>query len=187
MPLRVKHLLVAPFLISSLLGAKPIFMEKGGIVAIEAESTHSSFRKWKRKTDVANFSGECHLEFTGNSITNGPPHSPLRYQFQISKPGKYTLTLRARKRLESDRHDLSNDCYVAVKGDFEAGGKAPLKILKDDTKMFGGNPDSWGWTRQLDAHQKYKNMISSFKKLPHTVIRFAGTTTKSPIPVIHVN
>lgn len=137
-------------------GADPVFLESRGIVAIEAESTESRLGKWKEKTDVSDYKGECHLEFTGNTTLNGDPKSPLKYKFQISKGGVYRLTIRGRKRLQTQRQDISNDCYVAVSGDFEAGGKAPLRVLKNDTKMFGGKADSWGWTKELDVnHQKY--------------------------------
>lgn len=141
----------------------PVFQEKGGIVAIEAESTSSSLRKWKKKHDVADYSGECHLEFTGNKAESGPPESPLKYRFQIKKPGKYTLVLRARKRLETKRADISNDCYVAMKGDFESGGETPLKVLKSDTKIFGGDKDKWGWCRQLDYNHKKSAPVYLFK------------------------
>ena len=130
----------------------PVFQEKGGLVVIEAESTASRLGSWKKKTDVEDYGGECHLEFTGNKPELGPPKSPLKYRFQVSKPGKYQLSIRARKRLETKREDISNDCYVALKGDFTSGGKVPLKILKEDTKMFGGRPDGWGWTMMLDPH-----------------------------------
>lgn len=144
-------------LTSCLALADPIFLEKGGIVAMEAESTSSRLGKWEKKTDVADYQGECHLEFTGNKTENGPPESPLKYEFMIQKAGKYSLTLRGRKRLETKRVDISNDCYVAVKGDFESGGAVPLKVLKSDTKMFGGKADGWGWTKQLDvSHKKYE-------------------------------
>lgn len=137
--------------------ADPIFLEKGGIVAMEAESTSSRLGKWEKKTDVADYQGECHLEFTGNKTESGPPESPLKYEFTIQKAGVYSLTLRGRKRLETKRVDISNDCYVAVKGDFESGGDVPLKVLKSDTKMFGGSADGWGWTKQLDvSHVKYE-------------------------------
>lgn len=129
-----------------------VFLERGGIVAIEAESTTSRMGDWKKKTDVKDFSGECHLEFTGNKPESGPPKSPLKYSFKISKAGKYQLSIRARKRLETKREDISNDCFVALKGDFTSGGKVPLKVLKEDTKMFGGRPDDWGWTMSLDPH-----------------------------------
>lgn len=132
----------------------PVFVEKGGIVAIEAESTGSRKGAWKERSDVKNFSGTCHLEFTGNSTTNGPPDSPLKYYFKVQKAGKYQLTIRARKRLETKREDISNDCYVALKGDFDEGGGAPLKTLKEDTKMFGGNAGDWGWANTLDFHKK---------------------------------
>ena len=144
---------LAPF---STLAADPIFEEKGGIVVIEAESTKSSLGRWIKKTDVEGFTGDCHLEFTGNKPENGPPQSPLKYRFRINQAGKYQLTLRARKRLESKRQDISNDCYIALKGDFTSGGEAPLAVLRKDTKMFGGNADGWGWTLQLDEqHKKY--------------------------------
>ena len=48
---------------------------------------------------------------------SGPPKSPLKYKLQINKPGKYTLAIRARKRLETGRADISTDCFVALKGD----------------------------------------------------------------------
>lgn len=124
---------------------------------MEAESTSSRLGKWEKKTDVADYQGECHLEFTGNKTENGPAESPLKYEFTIQKEGVYRLTIRGRKRLETKRVDISNDCYVAVKGDFESGGAVPLKVLKTDTKMFGGKADGWGWTTQLDvSHKKYE-------------------------------
>lgn len=150
-------------LTSPLLAKGPIFLEKGGIIAIEAESTASSKGSWKEKTDVKDFSGTCHLEFTGNSITNGPPKSPLKYQFKVNKAGKYQLTIRARKRLESERDDLSNDCYVSLKGDFAGGGGAPLNILKKETKMYGGDANKWGWTNQLDFNHKKAPAIYDLK------------------------
>jgi hypothetical protein len=136
--------------------ANPVFEEKRGLVVMEAESTGSRLGDWEKKTDVPGYEGECHLEFTGNKTETGPPESPLKYEFIISKEGNYTLTLRARKRLETDRVDISNDCYVALDGDFEAGGKAPLKVLKSDTKMFGGDAEGWGWASSLDSsHKKF--------------------------------
>ncbi|MBK1828254.1 hypothetical protein [Haloferula rosea] len=134
----------------------PVFVEKKGIVAMEAESTTSNLRRWIKKTDVKDFSGECHIEFTGNKAESGPPDSPLKYAFKINKGGVYQLTIRGHKRLETKRQDISNDCFVALDGDFDEAGGAPLKILRTDTKMFGGSADGWGWTTQLDVnHKKY--------------------------------
>ena len=136
--------------------ADPIFVEDNGIVVMEAESTDSKLGKWKTKTDIEGFTGESHIEFTGNKPEKGPAVSPLTYSFKISKEGKYSLTIRAHKRLESDRQDISNDCYVALAGDFESTGKTPVKLLKNDTKLFGGKAEGWGWTAKLDdGHKKF--------------------------------
>jgi hypothetical protein len=136
--------------------ADPVFEESRGLVVMEAESTGSRLGDWKKKTDVEDFEGECHLEYTGNQTTTGPPDSPLKYEFKITKAGNYTMTIRARKRLETEREDISNDCYVALKGDFEAGGEAPLKVLEEDNKFFGGSADGWGWANTLDvSHKKF--------------------------------
>lgn len=64
----------------------PVFVEKGGIVAIEAESTGSSKGRWKVKTDVKDFSGTCHLDFTGNSETNRPPTPPSSIILKSKSP-----------------------------------------------------------------------------------------------------
>jgi hypothetical protein len=142
---------------------KQTFEEKGGIVAIEAESTASRLGQWIKKTDVSDFQGECHIEFTGNKPETGPPKSPLKYSFKINKAGKYQLTLRGRKRLISEREDICNDCYVAVKGDYESATTAPLSVLRTDTKMFGGKPDGWGWTTLLDVDHEKHPAIYQFK------------------------
>ena len=160
----MKLVLIALVVAPCLFAKDSVFLEKGGIIAIEAESTSSRKGDWKEKQDVADFSGTCHFEFTGNSITNGPPKSPLKYSFKVNKPGKYRLTIRARKRLETERDDLSNDCYVSLKGDFTAGGKVPLKILKEETKMFGGAADKWAWTNQLDFNHKKGEAVYDLKE-----------------------
>ncbi|MEO1654643.1 MAG: gliding motility-associated C-terminal domain-containing protein, partial [Bacteroidota bacterium] len=135
-----------------------VYTEQNGLVVIEAENTPSDYDLWILKTDVEDYKGTGHIEFTGNSITNGPPNSPLIYKFRINDGGEYQLILRARKRLETDRDDLSNDCYVRVEGDYgpgsnvKDGGDARLETLKEDTKLFGGNDHSWGIAQKLDVH-----------------------------------
>lgn len=76
------------FHIPSLQAAEhPVFLEKSGIVMMEAESTASRLGKWKLKISVHGFSGSGHLEFTGNKPESGPPDSPLIYRFSVSKAG----------------------------------------------------------------------------------------------------
>jgi len=152
----IKHITLTLLLCTITCFGTDVFKGKDGLVIIEAESTSSSKGKWKKKTSVEGFTGESHLEFTGNKPSNGPATSPLKYYFTVDKDGEYKLMIRAFKRLDGARHDLCNDCYVKLKGDFDTGGKAPLKLLKKDTKLYGGSDKKWGWTAQLDdSHKKF--------------------------------
>jgi len=132
----------------------PIFKGRDGLVIMEAESSSSSKGQWDTKKSIAGYAGECHLEFTGNQPASGPPKNPLKYNFTVDKDGEYRLLIRAHKRLAGEPGDRCNDCYVRLEGDFETAGKAPLDLLKADTKLYGGSADGWGWTAQLDQHHK---------------------------------
>jgi len=145
--------------------AAPLFVEKDGLVIMEAESTASRLGDWEKKTDVEGYTGSGHIEFTGNKPHSGPPKCPLEYRFRIGKAGNYTLTIRARKRLGNEEPDKCNDGYVRVEGDFERGDDktAPLAELKKDNKFFGGNADGWGWATRLDIHHKKYPAVYRFK------------------------
>ena len=152
----IKHITLSLLLLTGPAFSADVFQGKNGLVIIEAESTKSSKGKWKKKTSVKGFTGEYHLEFTGNKPANGPATSPLKYYFTVDKDGEYELLIRAFKRLDGEPKDRCNDCYVKLKGDFDTAGKAPLKILKSDTKLYGGSHKEWGWTNRLDVnHKKY--------------------------------
>ncbi len=168
------------FLFASFSYGKEVVEEKDGVVAIEAESTSSRKGKWKKKADIDGFSGEGYLEFTGNTPLSGKASSPLRYDFKIDKGGLYFLHLRcAREPVEIGnemRKDVANDCYVRVKGDFGAGpdpgdkhGKdAPLKLLEEDTKFFGGDDQAFSWAsgNRLDpgGHNNKRVAVYDFKE-----------------------
>lgn len=134
---------------------------KGGMVVIESESTSSKHGKWVEKKTVEGYTGEGHLEFSGNTPNSGPATSPLVYRFTVDKDGIYHLHILAHKRLvgedgEKARGDQCNDCYVRLEGDYEAGGKAPKAILGKDTKLYvhGKSAESWDWTSKLDFHDE---------------------------------
>ena len=139
--------------------AQSVFQGKDGLVVMESESSTSAKGEWKKKTTVDGYTGDCHLEFTGNKPASGPATSPLKYRFKVDKDGIYRLMIRAHKRLVDDkgkkaRGDHCNDCYVRIQGRYEAGGGAPLEILKKDTKTFvhGKAAETWDWTYKLDYH-----------------------------------
>ena len=150
------------------------YNEVNGLVIMEAEHTTSNLDKWIIKTDVADYKGSGHLEFTGNSIVNGPPNSPLQYTFQINQTAYFRILIRARKRIDNHgEFDKSNDCYIRVAGDFDPSpnaqevnnGAASLEILKEDTKIFGGKSDEWGkaFTLDIGGHDGKRVPVYGFK------------------------
>ena len=134
--------------------ADAVFHGKEGLLVIEVESTSSDPGQWKRLTSIGGFSGNSHFEFAGNTPSSGPAQNPLRYSFAVDKDGVYRLLIRCHKRLEGEEADKCNDCYIRLEGDFDTGGKVPLEILKSDTKLYGGSPDGWGWSANLDKQHK---------------------------------
>ena len=158
-------LLLALSLPAAAIGEKKVHEEKDGLVMIEAEATNSSLRKWKLRKDVEGYSGEGHIEFTGNNDAGGKPESPLKYQFTVNKEGDYRLFIRGHKNLPKGvEPDKCNDNYVRLEGTFEAGdGGAPLKTLKKDTKFFGGSDKGWGWAQKLDEGHKKMDAIYHLK------------------------
>lgn len=139
--------------------AGPVFQGSDGILIIEAEATDSPLDKWVAKKTVKVFTGESHLEFTGNKPPSGPATSPLKYTFTVDKDGIYHLWIRAHKRLVGDdgvkaRNDLCNDCYVRLEGDYDTGGKTPKSQLGKDTKLYvhGESATTFDWTAMLDYH-----------------------------------
>lgn len=136
-----------------------IYEEVGGIVIIEAENRTADLGEWNIETTSLNndFTGAGYLEFTGNSVINGNPNSPIEYQFKINEPGLYELHLRCARETVTingeTRTDVANDCYVRVDGDYDEGpdagdshgDQAPLEALQSDTKFFGGNDKSFVW------------------------------------------
>lgn len=130
-----------------------VWEEKDGVVVIEVEETGSRLSDWEKKTEISGYSGECYLEFTGNSPTSGSPGSDITFEFKINKSGLYYLALYCARERVDGRDDLANDCYVAVDGDFEeglnAGNKhgmdAPKSMLEKRTKFFGGKHKLFEW------------------------------------------
>lgn len=139
--------------------AQPVWEAKDGILIMESEATTSSKGKWKERKTVDGYTGDSHLEFTGNTPNGGKPTSSLKYRFTVDKDGVYHLRIRAHKRLQGERgdkarNDQCNDCYVQLKGKYEPANGIPAKILKEDTKLFihGKSAVTWDWTNQLDYH-----------------------------------
>lgn len=155
---------IIPIIVSYLLASAPIvpeppsaYVERNGLVIMEAENTLSDLDLWQEKTQVSGYSGSSYIEFSGNRPLNGPAKSPLEYTFTINQPGLYYLHLHvARESVIINgelRNDVANDGFIRLDGDYKAGpnagnshGKdAPLANLMQDTKFFGGNDKQFTW------------------------------------------
>ncbi|QDU89216.1 Beta-L-arabinobiosidase precursor [Pirellulimonas nuda] len=135
-------------------GGANVHQEQNGLVVIEVENTTSDLGLWNEESSYANFTGDGYLQFTGNNPSSGPPNSPLEYRFKINQSGLYYLHMYvARDTTHGQASDLSNDAYVRVEGDYNAGPNpgnshgddAPLSMLMSDTKFFGGNANAFAW------------------------------------------
>ena len=149
------------------------YEDVNGYVIMETENTWSPLDLWITKTDVANFTGSGHLEFTGNQQASGPPKSPLQYVFKINQGGLYRLIIRARKRLDGAPSDQSNDAYARLQGDYDESPNAGenhnddgnIFALRRNVKFFGGAANGWGWAKQLDlgGHHNKRNAVYDLK------------------------
>lgn len=155
------------------------YLEKDGIVIFEAENAESDLGLWNELTEVDGYQGGGYIEFGGNNPASGPAKSPLEYEFKITKPGLYRLHLHcARVMVEINgekRHDVANDGYVRVEGDYDDGPNAGnehgddglLWLLKRDTKFFGGKNKEFVWAsgNRLDpgGHNNKRKAVYDFK------------------------
>ncbi|MEM6394331.1 MAG: hypothetical protein AAF797_16315 [Planctomycetota bacterium] len=156
-------------------GPKPV-QGVDGLVVMEAESTKSDPGLWVGERELPGYSGKGYLRFTGNKPMNGPPKSPLGYRFRVDVEGLYYLHLKAGRADLGQRRDYSNDCWVRLIGDFDAGPNpgdqhgmdAPLEMLKKDTKFYGGALGKMGWAsgNQLDPGGHNNKRVAVYRLKP---------------------
>ncbi len=149
--------------------AQHVYVEAGGYVCIEAESTQSRLDDWKRHTDasfkkwVDGFFGKGCLQFTGNKETSGPPKSELTFPIYIQHPGTYKLAVRGLEApIESGEGDKANDCYVRMEGQPDWKGRFTKCVLL-------GKSFEWSWNVKSEyKHHKFENATYELKKGLHT-------------------
>lgn len=149
--------------------SQKVYLEKDGIVMMEAENTPSPLDLWVTSTTFSSFSGNGHIEFSGGAVNGaGSPMSPIVYKFKINEAGDYTLNIRGRSRLLADEpNDWANDAWFKVEGDYTVATNGPPDIswMNTDTKIFvgrGGNGD-WGWGTNYDRNHVQPKAIFNFK------------------------
>jgi hypothetical protein len=152
-------------IVSSQSFAQKVYIEKKGIVMVEAENTESLLGEWIVKKDFPNYSGNGYLEFSGGNVKGvGLPSSPIKYTFKITNSGDYALQIRGRSRLlDGETADLANDAWFKLEGDYSVGEGGPPDTTwtRRYTKLFvgrGGN-GNWGWGTKYDIKHVQPNAI----------------------------
>lgn len=153
--------------------ADKVFVEKDGIVVMEAENTTSSLGQWVKHTSTSKhsflkgFTGGGAIQFTGNSECGGSPKSILRYYVQINNPSRYRLHIRAlEKQLDGAAGDCANDCYVACPSqDPPIGGQTGCESKLTKYVAWRATSPDWTWDLKLECgHHDFSDAYYVFSE-----------------------
>jgi hypothetical protein len=89
------------------------FLEQDGLLVMEVESA-PKVGEWAAESTHAGYTGPFYYRWNGPNYFNKPGVDALRYDFTISKAGKYNL--RIHNRHDHPEPDLENDCWVRLDG-----------------------------------------------------------------------
>jgi hypothetical protein len=91
----------------------PVYLEKDGIVLIEAESASYSETSWEMDTILMGFTNKGYLVWKGPNNFNLPGRGILNYKIRITKPGTYRFTWKSRITQGSSTSDF-NDSWLRI-------------------------------------------------------------------------
>jgi hypothetical protein len=106
---------------------KCTFVENGGILTVEMESTDISGTHWAKQTEIDDYTGSGYLQYMGGDATGVPGKSVITYTFEIQNPGRYSFKTRTYRTVHYD-----NDVWAR----FPQGG-VMTKINGDSTGSKG--------------------------------------------------
>jgi hypothetical protein len=99
------------------------FVERSGFVVMEAESASiPDGHEWEQRASHEGYTGEGYYTFLGNGICNGPPGSPLRYDFQVSSDSTYELRLHMTKTFHCVYGEARENGHCQSKSDCDRAG-----------------------------------------------------------------
>lgn len=123
------------------------FIEKNGIIVIEAENTTLT-DGWEERNDISGFSGEGFIEYVDQNRLDDPGYSVLEYKFQIDSPGTYRFDYHTKVGYGIDPSE-HNDTWVRFPDADNFFGELDGKIAYPDgvgkSPIFkGSTADGWG-------------------------------------------
>lgn len=134
-------------------GENPIFLEKNGIVIVEAESITIS-EGWELQTNVEGYSGEGYLTWTPSTNVQANGQGLLAYSFKISNAGNYTVKIRNYHPCEDFTE--CNDIFLKM----------------NDTewrKNFNHTLAEWDWNSRQDVNHVFSDATYALKEGTHTL------------------
>ncbi len=111
-----------------------VYQEENGLVVMEAENADYSGTNWEFRnsnppgyTGTRSYAGAGYLEYRGANAFRNPDDNPLNFTFRIDNPGTYFMLIRGFKNHNNEANpsspfeeDLNNDCWVRMRGNYEA-------------------------------------------------------------------
>jgi hypothetical protein len=134
------------------------YMEKDGVVVIEAESAPST-QGWKYFADNSGQTGYGYYEWQveGQGIAAGK--GLLKYRFEISTPGNYQLLLRGKIKDPKNRLDTldpdGNDVWVKFIGGKDVEKQAALGDQWSKIAILG-HPEGWTFNTNADQSKTHE-------------------------------
>jgi hypothetical protein len=117
------------------------FQEKDGIVVFEAEGIKLT-EGWALENSIKDYSGEGYITWKDSTITETNNQGLLRYDFQITTGGIYTLKMRNYHSCEDFTE--CNDVFVKLdNGEWR--------------KNFNHTVSNWDWNSQQDINHVFSN------------------------------
>lgn len=130
-----------------------IFLETDGILVFEAESI-SLTDGWSMENTIDDYSGEGNITWADSTTIETNGQGLLSYNFEITKPGVYTLKMRNYHSCEDFTE--CNDVFVRMDdGDWR--------------KNFNHTLSNWDWNSQQDIHHIFSNSQFLLKEGKHTL------------------
>ena len=161
------------------------FVEKNGLVVIEAESGNST--GWTQKTSVSGYTGSGYQEWTGSDLFNSAGTGTINYQIYVSKTGTYRFQWRNRiaKGTDNTEHndswlrfpDASN--FYGQKGSSKVYPKGSGKSPNPNGASMDGwfkiytNSSGWNWQTTTSDHDRH-NIYVQFDSPGVYTLQIAG-------------
>lgn len=134
-------------------GENPVFLEKNGIVILEAESITIS-EGWELQTSVEGYSGEGYLTWTPSTNVQPNGQGLLEYSFKISNAGNYIVKIRNYHPCEDFTE--CNDIFLKM----------------NDTewrKNFNHTLAEWDWNSRQDVDHVFSDATYTLEEGTHTL------------------